>query len=68
MTTAQFKALSVIGIVTDGPMRDYMEIKEMKVQHLATGLTSGHDPLTLRGVDILVKVAGMTVASGDIAS
>jgi len=64
--TAQFKALGVVGVVTDGPMRDYMEIKEMKVQYLATGLTPGHGPLTLRGVNIPVKVAGMMVSPGDI--
>ncbi len=64
--TAQFKALGVVGVVTDGPMRDYMEIKEMKIQYLATGLTSGHGPLALRAVKIPVKLAGMTVTLGDI--
>jgi len=64
--TAQFKALGVIGIVTDGPMRDYVEVKEMNVQYLATGLTSGHGPVALRGVNIPVKVAGMAVSPGDI--
>lgn len=64
--TAQFKAMGVVGVVTDGPMRDYEEIKEIKVQYLATGLTSGHGPLMLRGANIPVKVAGMTVAPGDI--
>ena len=64
--TAQFKSLGVVGVVTDGPMRDYMEIKEMKVQYIATGLTSGHGPVTLRGVNIPVKVAGMAVSPGDI--
>jgi len=64
--TAQFKALGVVGVVTDGPMRDYMEIKAQSVQYLAAGLTSGHGPLQLRGVNIPVKVAGMTVQPGDI--
>jgi regulator of RNase E activity RraA len=64
--TAQFKALGVVGVVTDGPMRDYEEIREMRVQYLATGLTSGHGPLALRGVNIPVKVAGMAVMPGDI--
>ena len=48
MVTAQFKALGVIGVVTDGPMRDYGEIKDQNVQYLATGFTSGHGPLHLR--------------------
>jgi regulator of RNase E activity RraA len=64
--TTQFKALGVVGVVTDGPMRDYLEIKELKVQYLATGLTSGHGPLAVRGVNIPVKVAGMAVSPGDI--
>ncbi len=64
--TAQFKAFGVVGVVTDGPMRDYVEIKEQKVQYLATGLTSGHGPLQIRGVNIPIDVAGMAVKPGDI--
>ena len=64
--TIQFKAQGVIGIVTDGPMRDFEEIKPMKVQYLATGLTSGHGNIALRGANIPVKVAGMAVSPGDI--
>ena len=64
--TAQFKAQGVIGIVTDGPMRDLEEIKPMKVQYLATGLTSGHGNTSLRGANIPVKVARMAVSPGDI--
>lgn len=64
--TTEFKALGVAGVVTDGPMRDYMEIKPMKVQYLASGMTSGHGPLQLRGAGGPVKVAGMSVIPGDI--
>ena len=64
--TAQYKALGVVGVVTDGPLRDYVEIKEMKFQYLATGLTPGHGRFALRGVNMPVKVAGMTVSPGDI--
>lgn len=64
--TASFKAFGVIGVVTDGPMRDLEEIREMSVQYLATGLTSGHGALQLRGVGIPVTVARMTVQPGDI--
>lgn len=64
--TAQFKAFGVIGVVTNGPMRDLEEIREQKVQYLATGLTSGHGALQLRAAGVPVKVAGMTVQSGDI--
>jgi 4-hydroxy-4-methyl-2-oxoglutarate aldolase len=64
--TTQFRAFGVDGVLTDGPIRDYVEIKEMSVQYLATGLTSGHGPIQLRGTGMPVKVAGMTVAPGDI--
>jgi 4-hydroxy-4-methyl-2-oxoglutarate aldolase len=64
--TAEFKAQGVVGVVTDGPMRDYEEIRQQEIQYLTTGLTSGHGNLMLRGVDIPVKVAGMTVSSGTI--
>ena len=64
--TTQFKALGVNGVLTDGPMRDYAEIKEMKVQYLAAGLTSGHGPIQLREVGIPIKVGRMSVAPGDI--
>ena len=66
MMTTEYKAFGVVGVVTDGPMRDYVEIKETGIQYLATGLTSGHGPLQLRGANIPVKVAGMTVNPGDI--
>jgi regulator of RNase E activity RraA len=64
--TTEFKALGVDGVLTDGPIRDYVEIKDMKMQYLASGLTSGHGPTQLRGTGIPVKVAGMTVVPGDI--
>jgi regulator of RNase E activity RraA len=66
MMTAEFKALGVVGVVTDGPMRDYVEIREENVQYLATGFTSGHGGTQLRGARIPVKVGGMTVNPGDI--
>ncbi|MDA4135494.1 MAG: RraA family protein [Thaumarchaeota archaeon] len=64
--TTEFKALGVDGVLTDGPIRDYVEIKEMNMQYLASGMTSGHGPTQLRGAGIPVKVAGMTVVPGDI--
>src|SRR5208283_2853802 len=64
--TTEFKAFGVQGVVTDGPMRDFVEIKPLNVQYLATGMTSGHGPLQLRGVGTPVTVAGMTVMPGEI--
>src|SRR5271155_2999524 len=64
--TTEFRAQGVDGVLTDGPIRDYVEIKEMKMQYLASGLTSGHGPTQLRGAGIPVKVAGRTVVPGAI--
>ena len=66
MMTAELKAFGAIGVVTNGPMRDYVEIKEQNVQYLATGLTSGHGALSLRGANVPITVAGMTVKPGDM--
>jgi 4-hydroxy-4-methyl-2-oxoglutarate aldolase len=66
MMSTEFKAFGVIGVLTDGPMRDYIEIKETGIQYLATGKTSGHGPMQLRGAGIPLKIGGMTVAPGDI--
>jgi len=66
MMTAEFKALGVVGVVTDGPMRDHVEIKEQNVQYLATGLTSGHGAFHVRAASIPLEVAGMTVKPGEI--
>lgn len=64
--TAQFKAFGVVGVVTDGPMRDLEEIRPQKMQYIAYGLTSGHGDLQMRAAGIPVKVAGMTVMPGEI--
>jgi len=64
--TSQYKAFGVVGVVSDGPMRDLEEIRSMKVQYLVTGLTSGHGNVQLRAANVPIKVAGMAVAPGDI--
>jgi 4-hydroxy-4-methyl-2-oxoglutarate aldolase len=66
MMSTEFRAFGVIGVLTDGPMRDYVEIKETGIQYLAAGMTSGHGPVQLRGAGIPLKIAGMSVAPGDI--
>jgi 4-hydroxy-4-methyl-2-oxoglutarate aldolase len=66
MMSTEFKAFGIVGVLTDGPMRDYVEIKETNIQYLATGLTSGHGPVQLRGAGIPLKIAGMSVAPGDV--
>lgn len=65
MTTG-FKAQGVVGVVSDGPMRDLEEIREIGgVQYLVTGLTPGHGDFVVREVGVPVTVAGMTVMPGD---
>ena len=64
--TAEFKAQGVVGVVTDGPMRDHEAIRSQRVQYLATGLTSGHGKFVLRAVNTPVQIAGMSVSPGDI--
>ncbi len=64
--TAEYKAFGVVGVVTDGPMRDYVEIREQGVQYLAAGFTSGHGDISLSGANIPVVVGGMSVKPGEI--
>lgn len=65
--TARFKAQGVAGIISDGPMRDLEEIREIGgVQYLVTGLTPGHGDIVVREVAVPVTVAGMTVMPGDM--
>ena len=63
--TTQYKALGVAAVITDGPMRDLSEIREIEVQYYSTGVTPGHGPLMLRVVNVPVSVGGMTVTPGD---
>lgn len=64
--TTQYKALGVVGVVTDGPMRDIDEIREMAFQYLATGVTPSHGEIMQTAVGVPVKVCGMTVMPGDM--
>jgi len=65
--STELKAFGVGGVLTDGPMRDYVDVKtHVKLQYLATGLTSGHGPLQLRGAGMPVTIGGMSVAPGEV--
>jgi len=65
--STELKAFGVAGVLTDGPMRDFVDIKtHVKIQYLSTGLASGHGPLQLRGAGMPLMVAGMSVSPGDI--
>jgi 4-hydroxy-4-methyl-2-oxoglutarate aldolase len=64
--TTQYKALGVIGVITNGPMRDIDAIKPMKFQYYATGVTPGHGDFMVKAVDVPVTVGGLTVTPGDM--
>ena len=64
--TTQYRALGVVGVITNGPMRDIDAIRPMGFQYYATGVTPGHGDFMIKAVDVPVTVGGMTVAPGDM--
>jgi len=64
--TTQYKALGVIGVITNGPMRDIDAIKPLEFQYYATGVTPGHGDFIVKAVNVPVTVGGMTVMPGDM--
>lgn len=64
--TTQYKALGVIGVITNGPMRDIDAIKQMNFQYYATGVTPGHGDFMVKAVGVPVTVGGMTVMPEDM--
>jgi 4-hydroxy-4-methyl-2-oxoglutarate aldolase len=67
MMANRFSAQGVVGIVSDGPMRDFEEIRnETDVQMLVTGLTPGHGDFVVKEVGVPITIGGMTVMPGDM--
>jgi 4-hydroxy-4-methyl-2-oxoglutarate aldolase len=64
--TTQYKALGVIGVVTNGPMRDIDAIKPLNMQYYATGVSPGHGDFIVKAVGVPVTVGGMSVMPGDM--
>lgn len=64
--TASMKAVGAVGVVTDGPSRDFDEIRSMDFQYLAKGKTPGHGNFTVSAINVPVSIAGMDVAPGEI--
>jgi regulator of RNase E activity RraA len=62
--TTQYKALGVVVVVTDGPMRDIGEIQEMTFQYMAIGVTPSHGEMMQTAVG--VAVCEMSVMPGDM--
>jgi regulator of RNase E activity RraA len=66
MMTTRYKALGVVGVVTNGPMRDIDAIKPLGVQYYCTGVTPSHGNMMVKAVGIPVTIGGMTVMPGDM--
>jgi regulator of RNase E activity RraA len=64
--TTQYKAQGVIGVITNGPMRDIDAIKPLNFQYYSTGVTPGHGDFMVKAVGVPVKIGGMTVMPGDM--
>lgn len=64
--TSLLQASGVVGVVTDGPSRDLDEMKELDVQYVMSGTTSGHGDFVLSEINTPVSVAGMDVKPGEI--
>lgn len=66
MMTTQYKALGVVGVVTNGPMRDIDAIKPLNVQYYTTGVTPAHGDMMIKSVGQPVSVGGMAVMPGEM--
>ncbi len=67
MMANRFSVQGVVGIVSDGPMRDFEEIRrETNIQMLVTGLTPGHGDFVVKAVGVPVSIGGMTVMPSDM--
>ena len=61
-----FKTLGVIGVLGDGPARDYREMQSLGAQCMFTGLTAGHGFMPVEAVNIPVSLCSMDVAPGEV--
>lgn len=66
MMLTQYKALGVIGVITDGPVRDIDEIREIGLQYYATGVTPAHGEFIEVAVGVPVTVGGLSIKPGDM--
>lgn len=65
MMTA-FKALGVVGVISDGPSRDVDEVRPLGLQYMLTGVCAGHGDLAIQEINTPVDVCGMAVAPGEL--
>ena len=60
------KRLGVVGIVTDGGVRDILELKRMGFHCFAPGLVPSHGNPRLLEVNVPVSIDGVQVHPGDL--
>jgi regulator of RNase E activity RraA len=58
--------LGVVGIVTDGGLRDIVEVKQVGLQCFAKGLVPSHGNPRLIDVGVPVVIDGVTIHPGDL--
>lgn len=61
-----FRQTGVVGVLGDGPARDFRGMQPLGVQCLFTGLTAGHGYLPVEAVNVPVSLCSMDVAPGDV--
>jgi 4-hydroxy-4-methyl-2-oxoglutarate aldolase len=67
MICGALKRLGAVGLITDGPVRDLQEIKEMgNFQYMSNGLAPSHGVVSVRAVNAPVHICGMDIAPGEI--
>ena len=64
--TAAMKAVGCVGAISNGPSRDFDEIRSMDFQYLLSGATPGHGTMAIYSINVPVSVAGMDVSPGEI--
>ena len=58
--------LGAVGLVTDGGVRDVLEVQEMGFQYFAAGVVPSHGNPRLLEVNVPVTLDGVTVNPGDL--
>jgi 4-hydroxy-4-methyl-2-oxoglutarate aldolase len=60
------KRLGVVGVVTDGGLRDILEIQRLGLHYFAPGLVCSHGNPRLIEVNIPVEIDGVRIGPGDL--
>jgi 4-hydroxy-4-methyl-2-oxoglutarate aldolase len=66
VTGTLFSALHVVGLLTNGRVRDVDALTELGLAVHAAGLCVSHSYVRLTAVNVVVRVAGLEIAPGDV--